>query len=73
MLPPTDVGEPLYPHNHTPSITRLPKGDLFAIWYTTREESGTELTPLQRPLRPATGRHFPGRFRWRARFDGLVF
>jgi hypothetical protein len=51
VLPPTDTGEPFHPHNHQPSITWLANGDLLAIWYTTREESGTELTVLASRLR----------------------
>jgi hypothetical protein len=46
VLPPVDDGEPFLAHNHQPSITWLPNGDLLAIWYTTGKESGTELTVL---------------------------
>ena len=49
--PPEDAGEPFYPHNHQPDITWLPNGDLLAIWYTTRRETGTELTVLASRLR----------------------
>ena len=51
VLPPTDQLEPFYSHNHQPSITWLANGDLLAIWYTTRDESGTELTVLASRLR----------------------
>ncbi len=51
VVPPVDSGEPFYPHNHQPSITWLPNGDLLAIWYSTAEESGTELTVLASRLR----------------------
>jgi hypothetical protein len=51
VLPPADAGEPFHPHNHQPSITWLANGDLLAIWYSTREESGTELTVLASRLR----------------------
>ena len=43
---PVDPGEAFYSHNHQPSITWLPNGDVFAIWYSTKEETGTELTVL---------------------------
>lgn len=43
---PIDPGEAFYSHNHQPSITWLPNGDLLAIWYSTKEETGTELTVL---------------------------
>lgn len=33
-------------HNHQPSITALPNGDLLAIWYNTLRESGRELKIL---------------------------
>ena len=43
---PKDSGEPFHSHNHQPSITWLPNGDLLAIWYSTNDEKGTELTVL---------------------------
>jgi hypothetical protein len=52
VLPPTDEGEPFYPHNHQPSITWLPNGDLLAIWYSTRSEYGLVLTVVASRLRP---------------------
>lgn len=52
VLPPTDEGEPFYPHNHQPSITWLPNGDLLAIWYSTNSEYGLVLTVLASRLRP---------------------
>lgn len=51
VIPPTDEGEPFHPHNHQPSITWLPNGDLLAIWYSTIREQGTELTVLASRLR----------------------
>lgn len=51
VLPPKDEGEPFHPHNHQPSLTWLPNGDLMAIWYSTVEEAGTELTVLASRLR----------------------
>ncbi|HUT91002.1 MAG TPA: sialidase family protein [Thermoguttaceae bacterium] len=52
VLPPTDEGEPFYPHNHQPSITWLPNGDLLAIWYSTNSEYGPVLTVVASRLRP---------------------
>lgn len=46
VIEPVDEGEYFGKHNHQPSIAWLPNGDLFAIWYTTENESGTELTVL---------------------------
>lgn len=52
VLPPTDEGETFYKHNHQPSITWLPNGDLLAIWYSTRSEYGPVLTVVASRLRP---------------------
>ncbi len=49
--PPEGTGEPFYSHNHQPDIAWLPNGDLMAVWYTTRQETGTELTVLAARLR----------------------
>jgi hypothetical protein len=51
VIPPTDEREPFYPHNHQPSITWLPNGDLLAIWYSTRSEYGLVLTVVASRLR----------------------
>lgn len=46
VIRPADPAEPFYTHNHQPSVAYLPNGDLLAIWYSTRDESGHELTVL---------------------------
>jgi len=51
VIAPEDAGEPFHRHNHQPAITWLKNGDLLAIWYTTGEETGTELTVLASRLR----------------------
>ncbi|WP_367873697.1 sialidase family protein [Luteolibacter sp. Populi] len=51
VRPPMEEGEPFYPHNHQPSVTALANGDLLAIWYSTRDEKGPELTVLASRLR----------------------
>lgn len=52
VLPPREGSkEPFFPHNHQPSITWLDNGDLLAIWFSTIEERGTELTVLASRLR----------------------
>ncbi len=51
VVPPVDAGEPFHPHNHQPSVAWLSNGDLLAVWYSTREETGTELTVLAARLR----------------------
>ena len=52
VMPPTDEGEAFYGHNHQPSITWLPNGDLLAIWYSTNSEYGPVLTVVASRLRP---------------------
>jgi hypothetical protein len=52
VIPPKDEGEPFYNHNHQPSITWLPNGDLLAIWYSTKSERGPVLTVVASRLRP---------------------
>lgn len=57
VLPPLKgTDEPFFPHNHQPSITWLDNGDMLAIWYSTIEESGTELTVLASRLRNGKSR-----------------
>lgn len=51
VLPPTDEGEVFLKHNHQPAVAWLANGDLIAIWYSTRDEGGTELTVLASRLR----------------------
>lgn len=51
VIKPEVAGEPFFKHNHQPSVTWLDNGDLMAIWYTTGEEKGTELTVLASRLR----------------------
>ncbi len=55
-LEPTERG-PFFYHNHQADIAELPNGDLMAIWYTTKSETG-------RYLRQAAGRLRHGGDRW---------
>jgi len=41
-----DANEPVYRHNHCPSITHCDNGDLLAIWFSTINESGREMVIL---------------------------
>lgn len=45
---------PFYSHNHQPAITWCPNGDLLAIWFSTEQESGREMTVLSSRLRTGT-------------------
>jgi len=47
---PTTRG-PFFTHNHVPSLTELPNGDLLAIWYSTNKEVGRELHYVASRLR----------------------
>lgn len=49
--PPKESGEPFYSHNHCPSITWLPNGDLLAVWFSTIREEGVEMTIVASRLR----------------------
>ncbi len=42
---------PFYLHNHCPAITWCTNGDLLAIWFSTDDESGREMTILASRLR----------------------
>lgn len=44
-------GVPFYLHNHQPAITWCDNGDLLAIWFSTDNEKGRELTVLSSRLR----------------------
>lgn len=52
VIPPaTGSPEPFHPHNHCPALAWLPNGDLLAIWFSTIQEQGTEMTILASRLR----------------------
>lgn len=50
---------PFYPHNHCPSITWCGNGDLLAVWFSCRRESGREMTILASRLRRGGSRWDP--------------
>ncbi|MBI3849009.1 MAG: SUMF1/EgtB/PvdO family nonheme iron enzyme [Verrucomicrobia bacterium] len=50
-IPANSVGPVYSGHNHDPSITQCPNGDLLAIWYTTVSETGRELALAASRLR----------------------
>ncbi|MCO5241480.1 MAG: glycoside hydrolase [Chitinophagaceae bacterium] len=60
VVPPDkNSGEPFHKHNHQPSIQWLNNGDLLAIWFSTKEEAGTEMTVLASRLRSGSGEWDP--------------
>ena len=54
-------GTPFYSHNHQPAITWCPNGDLLAIWFSTNDEKGRELTVLSSRLRRGSTEWEPAR------------
>ena len=49
---PAESNGPLFSkHNHCPSITFCPNGDLFAVWFTTNTERGREMAIAAARLR----------------------
>jgi sulfatase modifying factor 1 len=50
-IPPGLNGPLFIDHNHCPALTVCPNGDLLAIWYTTKAESGRELAIAASRLR----------------------
>lgn len=50
-VPPGSAGPIFSKHNHFPSITWCPNGDLFAAWYTDLSEEGTQLNIAASRLR----------------------
>lgn len=54
---------PMYDHNHCPSITWCPNGDLLAVWFSTIRERGREMTILASRLRSGNDQwDFPAEF-----------
>ncbi|MEJ7768240.1 MAG: SUMF1/EgtB/PvdO family nonheme iron enzyme [Chitinophagaceae bacterium] len=52
VLKPANEDSPtMYAHNHCPAITWCPNGDLLAVWFSTDDEAGREMTILSSRLR----------------------
>ncbi len=51
QMPPRSSGPLFSVHNHSPSITECPNGDLLAVWYSCADENGTELCNVASRLR----------------------
>ena len=49
--PACDSGIPFYNHNHCPAVTWCDNGDLLAVWFSTNDEAGREMTILCSRLR----------------------
>ena len=50
-IAPDSFGPLFSSHNHSPSITECPNGDLLAAWYSCVDEGGTELCNVASRLR----------------------
>lgn len=50
-VPEGAVGPLYFTHNHSPSITECPNGDLLAVWYSCADEAGAELSNIASRLR----------------------
>jgi len=62
---PTDAAGPLFSfHNHSPSITECPNGDLLAVWYSCVDEGGSELCNLASRLRKGASEWEPASPFW---------
>ena len=59
IAPAEGSNEPLYKHNHCPAITSCENGDLLAIWFSTDDESGLEMTILASRLRAGSNKWDP--------------
>lgn len=53
-IPPGSAGPLFSFHNHSPSITECPNGDLLAVWYSCVDEGGGELCNVASRLRYGT-------------------
>ncbi len=50
-IAPGSAGPMFSAHNHSPSITECPNGDLLAVWYSCVDEGGSELCDVASRLR----------------------
>lgn len=51
VIPPEISDVPMYRHNHCPSVTWCPNGDLLAVWFSTESEFGREMAIWHSRLR----------------------
>lgn len=59
LQPREGSGEPFHKHNHCPALTWCENGDLLAIWFSTHNETGTEMTILASRLRAGANKWEP--------------
>ncbi len=65
VIVPTSSAGPLFSaHNHSPSITECPNGDLLAVWYSCVDEAGSELNNIASRLLPGSESWTPAEPFW---------
>jgi formylglycine-generating enzyme required for sulfatase activity len=63
-IEPNSAGPMFSWHNHSPSITECPNGDLLAVWYSTVDEGGSELCNVASRLRAGAAEWEPASPFW---------
>ncbi|MGB8168096.1 MAG: SUMF1/EgtB/PvdO family nonheme iron enzyme [Chthoniobacteraceae bacterium] len=63
-IPPDSCGPLFSWHNHSPSITECPNGDLLATWFSCVDEGGSELCNLASRLRRGSSEWEPASPFW---------
>lgn len=63
-IQPGEVGPLFFRHNHSPSITECPNGDLLAVWYSCANEDGAELSNVASRLRRGAQEWEPASVFW---------
>lgn len=57
-------GPLFFRHNHSPSVTECPNGDLLAVWYSCANEDGAELSNVASRLRRGQNEWEPASVFW---------
>lgn len=63
-IPKDSYGPLFFRHNHSPSITECPNGDLLAVWYSCANEDGAELSNVASRLRRGAQEWEPASVFW---------
>lgn len=63
-IEPGSYGPLFFRHNHSPSITECPNGDLLSVWYSCANEDGAELSNVASRLRRGATEWEPASVFW---------
>lgn len=63
-IPEGSYGPLFFRHNHSPSITECPNGDLLSVWYSCANEDGAELSNVASRLRRGQKQWEPASVFW---------